>query len=177
MVLALVPNHERVHPAEAIETGRSPPGVGRQENLRVGIRREQSTISRQIVFELTIIVDLAVVTDPVATGGIRHRLCATAKIDDAQSRVPEAAATEFSSPTAIGSAMLEPTDGAVECVGRNRPCGVENRGYPTHSRGARDRASRRLERLPSHRSSTSWHPSRLVAHCSWSSAPKSVQLP
>ena len=67
----LVPEREREHPAQPLEAGLAPLAVGAQDHLGVGARVE--AVLAEEPAQLDVVVDLAVVGDPVA-GAVGHRL-------------------------------------------------------------------------------------------------------
>ena len=59
-----VPEREREHPVEAVETARAPLLVGVEQHLRVAVRSEAVAVLLQLATELPEVVDLAVVGEP-----------------------------------------------------------------------------------------------------------------
>ena len=68
-----VQQHEAPHPAHALEASRPPLGKRREHHLGVALGAKGVTESLQLGTELEIIIDLAIVREPVAVA-VDHRL-------------------------------------------------------------------------------------------------------
>src|SRR5207247_10401718 len=85
--LRLIPDREGEHAAELVDTRRSPLAVRAEDDLRV--RRRPKLTLADLSAELEVVVDLAVVGDPVAAF-VPHRLVARRQVDDLESPMCEA---------------------------------------------------------------------------------------
>jgi hypothetical protein len=79
---------EGPHPIETIQTFNAPFGIAGEDHLSVSFRPKTMAGSSQLIANLTIVVDLTVVNDPVSPIPITHGLMAgVRKIHDAQPTV------------------------------------------------------------------------------------------
>ena len=85
-----VDEHEGEHAVEALEASLAPFPVSVQDDLGVAARHERISQRFELRAKLDVIVDLAVVDDPVAPIGSRHRLMPEwAQVEDRQPSVRE----------------------------------------------------------------------------------------
>ena len=130
-----VPDRERevaVQPREAVD---APLVVGMGEHLRVGRRLEPVAQRAQLVLELDVVVDLAVLHHPVAAALVRERLVAALEIDDREPGVRHAEPAVEIEADAVGTTMTQLSRHGEEKFRRGvapRP-GVDARN-PAHSR-------------------------------------------
>ena len=132
-----VPDREREHPVEALDTGRTPRGVCGEHDLGVGVGDEAAALPSQLLAELAVVVELAVVGDDVVTGGVHHRLVALrAGIDDRQAAVGEPHRSVGELPFAVGAPVGDHVAHAPQQREGNRCAGtVQRTGDAAHARG------------------------------------------
>ena len=82
-----IPHGERELSVEVRETVRAPLLVGVGEDFGVAVRREAMAERGELVLELRVVEDLAVLHHPVATALVGQRLIATGEIDDGEPRI------------------------------------------------------------------------------------------
>ena len=135
-LLGLVPEREREHAAEPVERFRSPAVVRAEHDLHV--RRRAELGEPELVAELDVVVDLAVVRDPVAAL-VRHRLVAGLEVDDREAPVAEAGVATLVEPHALAvrAAMAEQLVHVRELPVERRdrlPAQVHDCADPAHAR-------------------------------------------
>ncbi len=85
--VAWIPQREGKLSVEAIQAGDAPAPEGGQDHLGVGARPER--VLAQLLAQLDVVEDLAVVDDGDPGGGIAHGLGAALQVEDGQPGVPE----------------------------------------------------------------------------------------
>jgi hypothetical protein len=88
-LLALVPDGEREHAAQALHAGLAPGLPGVDDDLGVAAGAEHVPERRQLGHQLPVVVDLAVVDDDHGAIGVEQRLLAALEVDDRQALVAE----------------------------------------------------------------------------------------
>src|SRR6185437_10085248 len=136
LLLPFVPDSEREHSAEALDARRPPAPVRAEHDFGVGCRAE--AVLTELAAQLDVVVDLAVVRDPVA-GAVVHRLLPGLEVDDLEPPVGEPDMTAVVDPHAlsVGAAVREQPIHELE-PGRERPgrlrIEVEYYSDPAHAR-------------------------------------------
>ncbi len=102
-----IPDRDREVAVEAVEAPRSPLLVRVSDDLGVGRRREHVPERAQLVLQLDVVVDLAVLHDPVPAILGRERLVASLEVDDRETRVRHPEAPVEVEPDAVGTAVLQ----------------------------------------------------------------------
>ena len=153
VLLRLVPDAEREHPAQRVH--HLPPAVRveMQQHLGVALRSEDEALAFQLAAQLAIVVDLAVERDAIAPVGARHRLRAGLRqVDDREApmREADAAVLRYPHSRAVRTAARHVLADAEELLpvdGWRRIAVGVDAGDPAHAtkRGSRPAPSMRLE--------------------------------
>ncbi len=100
----LVPEREREHPDEPIETRLAPALVGGEQHL--GVAAGPEGIAGELLSELAVVVDLPVEDEPRGPVGAGHRLrSGVGEIDDGETQVPQPDAVPQNDRLAIRTAV------------------------------------------------------------------------
>ena len=111
----LIPYDEGEHADEPVERRLAPLRVGSQQHLGIGVGAETVPGRLKLVAQLEVVVDLAVVDDPVAAVGVGHRLLRrVGEVDDAEPTMAErnraGNAVEDAPPRPVRPAMRDHVD-------------------------------------------------------------------
>ena len=104
-----VPDGDGEVSVQAIEEARAPLLVGVRDHLGVARRREPVPELPQLVHQLDVVVDLAVLHHPVAPALLAEGLVAAGEVDDRQPRVRHPEGPVEVEPGAVGTAMAHLT--------------------------------------------------------------------
>src|SRR5436189_3295411 len=134
LLLSAVPDRHREHPIELAECARAPllESLERQFGVRTG--PERNALRFEAAFEFGEVVDFAVVDDGESSVIRSHRLMALGrKIDDAETRVPEARGGRDQGPAVVGSAVTQTHGHAGEGLSVD-PCSgeIDHSADPAH---------------------------------------------
>jgi len=92
----------------AVEAGKAtlaPEGPRLEQDLGVGARSEHAPPCLELCPQLQVVVDLAVVAEPVALALVAHRLGAESRVDHAQPRRADGAAVVYEAAGGVRTAM------------------------------------------------------------------------
>ena len=107
-LLALpIPDREREVAVQTLEEGRPPLLVRVGDHLRIRLRREAVAERLELLAQLDVVVDLAVLHHPEAPALVGDRLVATVEVDDREPRVRHPEAAVEIEPDAVRTAMPE----------------------------------------------------------------------
>ena len=85
-----IPQHKREHPDAALESGFAPFGQSREQNLRVRTGTKPMPERSKLVAQLEMVINFAIVDDPIAVLCVPHRLLRrVGQVDYAEPPVPE----------------------------------------------------------------------------------------
>ena len=143
---------EREHAGEARQHAGAPLPVGLEQHLRVARGTERGPERLELATQLEVVVDLAVVRDPAATVGARHRLVSRgAQVDDREPPVTERAGVQ----RRVGARDRRQVDAAHRVrTGERahlRPLRVEQQVTLVIRPPVPQRMHRALQVLPTHR--------------------------
>ena len=105
-LLLAVPDGQAEHPVEPVERVGAPLRERLQHHLGVGVGGEGAAERDELLAQVEVVVDLAVVRDRVATVGGVHRLLAVRDVDDRQPPVGQAARAARDDALTVRAAVL-----------------------------------------------------------------------
>ena len=125
LFLLTVPDGEREVAVQALQAVRAPLGVRVRDHLGVGRGREAVAERLELLRQLDVVVDLAVLHHPVAARLVGERLVAAGEVDDREAGVDHPEAAVQVEARAVGAAVVE--------LARHRKQEAP-RGFPVHAR-------------------------------------------
>ena len=131
--LASVPDRDREHAAQPLRERQAPLLVRVRDHLGVAVRAEAVAGARELVRELRVVVDLAVLHDDDASVLVRDRLVAGVEVDDREAPRGEPDRAVDERAVRVGAAVNERRAHRREPLGIRGASGGRDSANPAHA--------------------------------------------
>ena len=129
-----IPDAKRPHAVEPLDAPLAPFAVRREDDLAVRGGTETMSLRRELLPQLDVVVDLAVVQQLQLT--VRHRLQAgVGEVDDREAQMPETGRVVDEDAASVRTAVREIVEPSLDDLPLGRPVEVDHSREAAHQRG------------------------------------------